>query len=202
MRDLFADLMNGFASGGKPQQGGALDVMGDLLGATGAFGGGSKASGGLMDLIGAVSGGASSGPQSVLGGVLGGQANNPMASLLAPFTDSIATKLNIPPAIVTMAAGFLINKLFGAEPTSSGGGGFDAASLLTAMNNGGAGARDQLATSGLTKEFAEHAKIDDKTAGSVLGNLVSVLSGNGVVGKAADKPMGLDELSGLAGLFG
>jgi hypothetical protein len=201
MSDLFTDLMNGFASGGKPQQGGALDVMGGLLGATGAFGGGSKASGGLMDLIGAVSGGGSAGPQAVLGGVLGGQANNPMASLLAPFTDSIATKLNIPPGIVSMAAGFLINKLFGGQQSSSGGGGFDASGLLDVMNNGGAGAHDQLAKSGLTKEFAAHAKVDDKTAGSVLGNLVGVLSGNGVVGKAADKPIGLDGLSGLAGLF-
>lgn len=201
MSDLFSELMNGFASGGKPQQGGAMDMVSGMLGASGALGGAGKSTGGLMDLMGAVSGSGASGSTGLLGGLLGGQGNNPMASLLAPVTQGLAAKLGIPPEMASMATGFLINKLFGGQSSASGGGGFDMQGLLGAMNNGGKGADDVLAKSGLVKEFAAHAKIDEKQAGSALGGLVGLLSGNGLVDKAAPQAPGMGDLKGMLDLF-
>jgi hypothetical protein len=203
MSDLFSELMNGFASGGKPAQGGAMDMVGNVLGAAGALGGAGKSAGGLSDLMGAVSGAGSAGPMGVLGGLLGGQSNNPMASLLAPVTNGLAAKLGIPPAIASMATGFLINKMFGgsAPQQAPNGGGFGLENLLSVMNNGGKGADDLLSKSGLVQEFAGHAKIDDKQASSALGGLVGMLSGNGMVDKAAAKAPAAADLGGLLSMF-
>jgi hypothetical protein len=201
--DLFSELMNGFASGNKPAQGSPMDMVGSVLGATGALGGAGKSAGGLMDVMGAVSGAGAAGPMGLLGGLLGGQSNNPMASLLAPITNGLAAKLGIPPAIASMATGFLINKMFGgsAPEKAPSGGGFGLENLLGVMNNGGKGADDMLSKSGLVKEFAGHAKIDDKQAGNALGGLVGMLSGNGMVDKAAAKAPAAADIGGLLSMF-
>jgi hypothetical protein len=209
MSDLFSELMNGFASGGKPAQGGAMDMVSGVLGASGALGGAGKSAGGLSDLMGAVSGaGAAGGAGGLLGGLLGGQTNNPMGALLGPVVNGLAAKLGLPPAIASMATGFLINKMFGGAPAApaagaaaGGGGGFGLDNLLGVMNNGGKGADDLVSKSGLAKEFATHAKIDEKQAGGALGGLIGMLSGNGMVEKAAPKAPGLSDLSGMMGMF-
>jgi hypothetical protein len=212
MGDLFSELMNGFASGGKPAQGGAMDMVSGVLGASGALGGAGKSAGGLSDLMGAVSGaGAAGGAGGLLGGLLGGQTNNPMGALLGPVVNGLAAKLGLPPAIASMATGFLINKMFGgasapaasaaAGAAAGGGGGFGLDSLLGVMNSGGKGADDLVAKSGMAKEFAAHAKIDDKQAGNALGGLIGMLSGNGMVEKAAPQAPGLSDLGSLTSLF-
>jgi hypothetical protein len=209
MSDLFSELMNGFASGGKPAQGGAMDMVSSVLGASGALGGAGKSAGGLSDLMGAVAGAGASGPAGILGGLLGGQTNNPMGSLLAPVVNGLAAKLGLPPAIASMATGFLINKMFGgasAAPAAGaaaggGGGGFGLDNLLGVMNSGGKGADDLVAKSGLAKEFAAHAKIDEKQAGGALGGLIGMLSGNGMVENAAPKAPGLSDLGGMLSMF-
>jgi hypothetical protein len=209
MSDLFSDLMNGFVSGNKPAQGGAMDLVGGLLGASGALGGSQKSAGGMMDLIGAVAGGGNSGAAGLLGGLLGGgQQQSPMASLLAPVTNGLAKKLGIPPALASIATGFLMNKMFGGSQQSagSGGGGFGLDSLLGVMNGGGAGAADFVAKSGLVGELAQTAKVDEKQAGNVLSGLIGMLSGDGAVSKddiakAAAKQMGIGDIGGLMGLL-
>ncbi len=202
MSDLFSELMNGFSGGAKPAQGGAMDMVTGMLGASGALGGAGKSAGGMGDLMGAVTGAGSAGPMGVLGGLLGGQSNNPMASLLSPVINGLAAKVGLPPAIASMATGFLLNKMFGGStPAAGGAGGFGLESLLGVMNNGGKGADDMLSKSGLVKEFATHAKIDEKQAGGALGGLVGMLSGNGVIDKAAAKPAAAADLGGLLNMF-
>ena len=190
MAQLIGGLLGG--QGDSSQTGQMTDLVGSLLGEQDGSSGQANQ---MADLIGGLLGGQSptpstapTGGQGGLGDMLGlletvigtSQAgaqptsSNPILSMLQPFINQLAEKVNISPALATIVVSFVVHKILSHHPTS----GRDSTQFdLDDLLRTGAIGADTLQSSGMVRELSRATGLDEKAASQSLDAAFSLLGG-------------------------
>lgn len=187
MAQLIGGLLGG--QGDSSQTGQMTDLVGSLLGGQDGSSGQANQ---MADLVGGLLGGQSPTPSAAptggLGDMLGlletvigsGQAgtqtttSDPILSMLQPFINQLAEKVNISPALATIVVSFVVHKILSHHPTS----GRDSTQFdLDDLLRTGAIGADTLQSSGMVRELSRATGLDEKAASQSLDAAFSLLGG-------------------------
>ena len=166
-----ADLVGGLL-GGQGGSSGQANQMADLVG--GLLGGQSPTpsaapTGGLGDMLGLL--------ETVIGTSQAGAqptSSDPILSMLQPFINQLAEKVNISPALATIVVSFVVHKILSHHPTS----GRDSTQFdLDDLLRTGAIGADTLQSSGMVRELSRATGLDEKAASQSLDAAFSLLGG-------------------------
>lgn len=197
LEDIFKVLADSRQAGGTTQPT-EQDPMAQLVGGLlGGQGGTSTTTSQVMDLVGDLLGGSipatapASGQGTDLGSVMNlletvmgsGQAAaeqtssptvDPIMSLLQPFVNQLAEKVNISPALAAIIVSFVVHKMLAHHPTS----GRDSTQFdLDDLLRTGALSADTLQSSGMVGELAKATGLDEGAASKTLDAAFNLLGG-------------------------
>ncbi len=187
MAQLIGGLLGG--QGGSSQAGQMADLVGGLLGGQGGSSGQANQ---MADLVGGLLGGQSPTPSTAPTGGLGDMlglletvigtsqagaqptSSDPILSMLQPFINQLAEKVNISPALATIVVSFVVHKILSHHPTS----GRDSTQFdLDDLLRTGAIGADTLQSSGMVRELSRATGLDEKAASQSLDAAFSLLGG-------------------------
>mgnify|MGYP001393584566 CR=1 FL=1 len=187
MAQLIGGLLGG--QGGSSQTGQMTDLVGSLLGGQDGSSGQANQ---MADLVGGLLGGQSPTPSTAPTGGLGDMlglletvigtsqagaqptSSDPILSMLQPFINQLAEKVNISPALATIVVSFVVHKILSHHPTS----GRDSTQFdLDDLLRTGAIGADTLQSSGMVRELSRATGLDEKAASQSLDAAFSLLGG-------------------------
>ena len=187
MAQLIGGLLGG--QGDSSQTGQMTDLVGSLLGGQGGSSGQANQ---MADLVGGLLGGQSPTPSTAPTGGLGDMlglletvigtsqagaqptSSDPILSMLQPFINQLAEKVNISPALATIVVSFVVHKILSHHPTS----GRDSTQFdLDDLLRTGAIGADTLQSSGMVRELSRSTGLDEKAASQSLDAAFSLLGG-------------------------
>ena len=187
MAQLIGGLLGG--QGDSSQTGQMTDLVGSLLGGQDGSSGQANQ---MADLVGGLLGGQSPTPSTAPTGGLGDMlglletvigtsqagaqptSSDPILSMLQPFINQLAEKVNISPALATIVVSFVVHKILSHHPTS----GRDSTQFdLDDLLRTGAIGADTLQSSGMVRELSRATGLDEKAASQSLDAAFSLLGG-------------------------
>jgi hypothetical protein len=167
----------------------------------------------LVDLLGGIfGGGMSQTPQNIpsAGGFAGianeimgaGSSNSVTGSLVAPISNMLAEKLNLPPAIAQIVVTFVMGKLLSNAVGGVGASGRLGQSdlgldeLLANMDGGQGFDVDYLQSTGMVEALSRKTGLDHDTATESMQEVFKMLSGQQAAGSRPSQPRNRPEQEG------
>jgi len=184
MQDILRTLMESSQQGNAAKPAAGKDAMSELLG--GLMGGqpaGSQA-GDMANIFGVL--------ENVMGGMQSGQGmpgtmgsagmGDPLMQLLQPLVGKLAKKVGISPEIAMIVVAFVVQRLLASHPqVSSGTTGksqaLDLNQLFQMMGSQQGVGQDYLHSTGMVKDLAQTAGLDQATAAQSLNAVFGLLGG-------------------------